>query len=515
MSRFVAVQEDERVILRINQERNYLVRARKGTTVQINRADLPLDALIGSPYGSFFQWDGTTMVRLTADPFISAVAADELQQAAPAEGFSGAQVIDDDAIVAARAADGTDGSEVISALMAGSASFQAKSAFAKEKWLRKKEAVHLVRFQLLRATPDELCRYYADSRHPERLLGLRPETLAMLLQNACLKPGAKSPQRVLVYDDTAGFITACVKWRLGASCPAASLDTTPVIVVTGSTVQRAARQAASELNADNTGTGPLVRSVPFHWLCAPDAKPGREAPGAPTSPSATAAAESTAPEPQAESHSLSAAAAPAAAESNTTTDAASAAVSSPRPVPSPFAAWLSPERLGAELAREWVRQSARSSGLASGLLDNALNTSVDAAVAAYDEAEAAASTPTVHEPFLADSVIVVSRADPRAILPGLLRHAKSGAAIVVYSRFLQPLAEISHALRVSHRGLILDVSDTFARPMQVLPGRTHPAMSAPAHGGYIFSCFAQLPNVAREVTGDRPAKRRRMNKGRS
>jgi hypothetical protein len=101
-------------------------------------------ALIGAPYGSVFEVQGTQIKRVESR-MSSEMALDTLigpedeLKAGPSveETVDGAQVLDGDSISAMRAS-GASGQEIIAALVENSATFKDKTEFAKQKYLKKK-----------------------------------------------------------------------------------------------------------------------------------------------------------------------------------------------------------------------------------------------------------------------------------------------------------------------------------------------------------------------------------------
>jgi tRNA (adenine-N(1)-)-methyltransferase non-catalytic subunit len=66
---------------------------------------------------------------------------------------------------------------------------------------------------------------------------------------------------------------------------------------------------------------------------------------------------------------------------------------------------------------------------------------------------------------------------------------------VVFSPWQQPLAEAMSQLTASKAALMLQLQESWMRPYQVLPGRTHPHMNMTTGGtgGYILSGITVAP----------------------
>ena len=107
-------------------------------------------------------------------------------------------------------ADGARGSEVVAALISNSSTFAGKTAFAQEKYVRKKQVKHCVRFRVVRPTPAAIADVLAK-RMPDRVCCLRGDALGALLAAANVRHGA----RALVVDDTGGVVLGAVVSAMG------------------------------------------------------------------------------------------------------------------------------------------------------------------------------------------------------------------------------------------------------------------------------------------------------------
>jgi len=140
------------------------------------------------------------------------------------DGHGAAQRLQHDAIDALRRS-GASGSEVVAALVAGSATFASKTALSQQKWVRRKVRKHVVRVSIRRPSAAALAAHAARGRGGTSSNGgssshtggnaaigcLRPEGVALLLNLGGVGPGAK----VLVVDGVGGLLAASVAERLG------------------------------------------------------------------------------------------------------------------------------------------------------------------------------------------------------------------------------------------------------------------------------------------------------------
>ncbi|THV07472.1 Gcd10p-domain-containing protein [Dendrothele bispora CBS 962.96] len=85
-----------------------------------------------------------------------------------------------------------------------------------------------------------------------------------------------------------------------------------------------------------------------------------------------------------------------------------------------------------------------------------------------------------------DSLIVASQYDPDGILQQLVPYLTGSASIVVQSPHLQVVSDLQNKLRNTPGYLGPNVTESWLRRYQVLPGRTHPTMNTSGSGSYIL-----------------------------
>eukprot|EP01117_Protostelium_nocturnum_P013226 TRINITY_DN4923_c0_g1_i1.p1 TRINITY_DN4923_c0_g1~~TRINITY_DN4923_c0_g1_i1.p1 ORF type:complete len:495 (-),score=194.48 TRINITY_DN4923_c0_g1_i1:35-1519(-) len=86
-----------------------------------------------------------------------------------------------------------------------------------------------------------------------------------------------------------------------------------------------------------------------------------------------------------------------------------------------------------------------------------------------------------------DSLIIATKHDPESLLFNLWSFLSPSSQFVVYSQFIQPLAEIYDKLMKRGMAVQLDLIEVWSRDYQVLPQRTHPTMKMTAASGYLLS----------------------------
>ena len=107
-------------------------------------------------------------------------------------------------------AKGADGKEIIDSLIQNSSTYNMKTQFSKEKWLKKKMQKYMVTFEVMEPTASALCELYFLTK-PVQICYLRPDMLGLLLNMA----NVHSESQVLFVENTRGLIhTACVEKKV-------------------------------------------------------------------------------------------------------------------------------------------------------------------------------------------------------------------------------------------------------------------------------------------------------------
>jgi tRNA (adenine58-N1)-methyltransferase non-catalytic subunit len=86
-----------------------------------------------------------------------------------------------------------------------------------------------------------------------------------------------------------------------------------------------------------------------------------------------------------------------------------------------------------------------------------------------------------------DSLIICTRFDPTAVLFRLWDTLATSSPFVVFCEFLEPLVQCFRELQKRCCACKLQLSETWTREFQVLPGRTHPKMHMSSASGFILT----------------------------
>lgn len=133
-----------------------------------------------------------------------------------------------------------------------------------------------------------------------------------------------------------------------------------------------------------------------------------------------------------------------------------------------------------------------------------------------------ATTTMTHR--LCDSLVLVTKYDPTTTLLQLFPHLAPSSPYVIYCEYIEPLTECFKQIQTNPALLSINLrlSDTWMREYQILPNRTHPAMSMSQSGGFILTGIKlhpiygsnefneeQLKEIREEIGGGRRARSNR------
>jgi len=105
---------------------------------------------------------------------------------------------------------GASGLDIIKSLIANSDTWSAKTEFAQEKWLKRKQRKYIRRMRVIRATPASICEVYHSKGNKEKICGIRWDALSQVLSHSGIHPGCK----VLVCETMVGLMIGSVAYRM-------------------------------------------------------------------------------------------------------------------------------------------------------------------------------------------------------------------------------------------------------------------------------------------------------------
>ena len=104
---------------------------------------------------------------------------------------------------------GISGVEIVKKLIANSDTWNVKTEFAQEKWLKRKQKKYVKRFRVIKCTPATLCEvYHGKSR--DKICGIRWDVLAQVMSQSSVHAGC----RALIFDGVIGLMVGCAAYRM-------------------------------------------------------------------------------------------------------------------------------------------------------------------------------------------------------------------------------------------------------------------------------------------------------------
>lgn len=387
------MQEKDRVIIEFGKG-PAIQALRPSSEIRIRNNKAKMTPMLGKPFHTIFSLENGKDLRpregaaLNAASIFSHLQRDDvnfLPTATNAELYdntSNQTITQED--IAKMKAEGKSGDEIIRAVAAASKTFDGKTEFSQEKWLKKKLQKYNTDVTTIRPTPATLLKASFE-REPRRVLFLRDDTLAQLMSWANVGAG----QRTLVVETAGGLVTGTAAYRQGGQGQiiAVHIGANP------------AQGLVEDLNLD-TETRKSIHNMPLGALrMIPTVNPA-----------------------------------------------------APAQLPSPVAAYDPITPGGPPLT---------------------------GAVAAFGETANVLAQG-------AHSLILCTHYCPKDLLCELLPHLLPSSPFVVYSQYPELLSAAQLHLVGTRTAVNVQIMDTWYRPQQVLPNRTHPHMTMNASGGYLL-----------------------------
>lgn len=220
MSASDVIQEDDFVFIS-GGGHTKIVQVKKDVRVRLGRSGAALaTTLIGMRYGGVCHLDhgGKRFVESHEYPDLDITEvgdADEVKDNRDLVDNNTNQQLSNDEVAAIRREKGL--SELLQTLVEKSASYETKTNFAQEKYLRKKQKKYGTLFKVEQVTVDNLAELHLPTVNPSdslpddaRGMRLRADTMALLLHHSDVHHNS----RVLVYEKTNGVLPASLLTRM-------------------------------------------------------------------------------------------------------------------------------------------------------------------------------------------------------------------------------------------------------------------------------------------------------------
>jgi len=357
------------------------------------------------------------------------------------------------------------GQELVDLLVANSSTFEKKTQFSQDKFLRKKKQKYVLSFTVVPAIPLHVCDTYF-AKNARDSLYLRSDTLAQLLGHANIRAGAD----VLIVDSCAGIVTAAAAERLAGHGH----------ILVGYDAAGGRSRVFDGLRRCDLLPAAVAAVHYFslnrvNALCKSREQRSISQLSSETQPAAAAVVASTAAVTQMETGAVA-----------MDTDAPAAAAAAPDIVSSP--------ELKSSAAVAPATNMDTASANASAPANNGSASSTSGSLS-----QAAASALAEQLLLTGDGpqcMILASRFSPIHMLTALLPLIAPGATFAVYCPSPEPLAQALDRLRGLGHAVNLQLTENFYREHQVLPNRTHPVVRMSGSGGYILSGIKVLTAAA-------------------
>eukprot|EP00250_Pteridium_aquilinum_P007214 c16983_g1_i1 orf=322-1815(-) len=470
-----------------NGDRLTFARLHPSASIKMGNSRCSLSPLINSPYGSTFELQKGSLVRVPPSlpaeslenppPLEPPVDAMECDTADIPPNRDNRSLVDDNTAQKLSAQDihrlrmdCASGKDIVDALIANSTTFQNKTAYSQEKYKKKKQKKYAPFFVMRRPSSRRICEAYLV-KCPQKIGFLRMDAMALMLSLANVGAHAE----VLVMDMVGGLLTAAVAERTGGFGSVCSTYCTPkpppldivgLLNLSHSMASRVFRASIWELKDACTTT--IEQTTILGEAC----KQGHLCEGETTKNNDVASEDPHHNIHEGEGKSI---------ENNA------------KPIThGEGSAHVEGE---STMCVEGQQSAGGDAELATCATDEG-STEADVGVDAKSASSSAARygrNPESEDLLrwakrgFTSLIIAAPEFDPWSAAQELLPLLSPSSPFVIYHRYLQPLAECMHELQVNKMAVALEIVEPWLREYQVLPSRTHPQMQMNANGGYVLT----------------------------
>ncbi|BBN05465.1 tRNA (adenine58-N1)-methyltransferase non-catalytic subunit [Marchantia polymorpha subsp. ruderalis] len=514
------------VLLDINDgDRMTFARLHSTSTLKIGNTKCTLEALVGQPFGAVFEMQSErNSSKLVRMPNVSDVNGrnEKRQQIETDQDSEDVKDRDNRALVDDNKAqtlssddidrmkrDGASGKEIIDALVANSASFETKTAFSQEKYMKKKQKKYAPRVLLRRPSARSICEAYFV-KDPRKIGFCRMDTLALMMSLANVGPNSD----ILVLESLGGLITAAVTERLGGHGSICStyyttkrppidmvrllnLDDATALSVLRAPLEKlvAARQSALR-SKDQNGVGVAEREALAQALSTleepKNSTIGQNATDAVVNDSPSMAVEALSTEtPVTESMDVDKETTNIISPAQNTTDGV-VEDSQIKDMEAPSTEMSVKQNMDLDQKTSHSLPAEDREEDACELGDKEANpTAVGEGKASKgprpgNEATSADIFKWANQGF-SSLLVAAPELDAWTVVKQLIPLLSSSSPFVIYSPYQQPLAECMFQLQKNNMAIALQLTEPWCREYQVLPLRSHPHMQMSATGGFTLS----------------------------
>lgn len=329
---------------------------------------------------------------------------------------------------------GLKNEEIIKQLIGNSSTFNNKTGYAQDKYIKKKKKKYENTVTVLKPTCRILAMMY-HGREPGKICHLRYDTLAQMLTLGNIHAGSK----VLVFETCAGLVLGAIMERMGGY---------------GSVIQM------------YPGGGPVRAGVDCFGFPAHFHDTLHEFPICHVNALLAGTLDTSAKDPTAEEKQLR-----VAAEEEQNQPEAEQQEGSPKEESMETNAANNSGQDQEKLEKE-KRQEAKA---------------LERKAKMQEKQRKLAAAAALLEGRNADGLVIASHFHPCSVLLGLLKFLSPSRPFVVFSQYKETLIECYTKLKEQGGTINLMLTDTWLRHYQVLPDRTHPLLLMSGGGGYLLS----------------------------
>ncbi|KAL2635532.1 hypothetical protein R1flu_007011 [Riccia fluitans] len=490
------------VLLDINDgDKMTFARLHSTSTLKVGNIKCNLEALVGQPYGAVFELqserNSAKLVRLPSD---SSGTKEKHQQneadqnSEEVKGRDNRALVDDNKAQNLSSDDidrmkreGVSGREIIEALVANSASFETKTAFSQEKYMKKKQKKYAPRVLMRRPSARSICEAYFV-KDPRKIGFCRMDTLALMMSLANVGPKSD----VLVLESLGGLITAAAAERVGGHgsiCSAyyttkrppidmvrlLNLDDATAVSVVRAPLEKLVAARRSAFNPKEKPVPAVLEGGKSAQVQNGRAVPKQEGQIENLAPVRNGREEAKVSVPHQDS------------SDSVTADAKSIGGEA---VPMEMSVLHNMDVDHDDKSNKAAVEAREGDGCVP--LDKELNAAAEGEEKSVkgprpgNEATSSDIQRWASQGF-SSLLVAAPELEPWTVTQNLLPLLSSSSPFVIYSPYQQPLADCMYQLQKNNMAVAVQLTEPWCREYQVLPLRSHPHMQMSATGGFTLS----------------------------
>ncbi|ANB13779.1 Gcd10p [Sugiyamaella lignohabitans] len=210
------IKPGQYVMIRLPSENFRVLQLHPGQTVNLGKfGSFKVDDILNHPYGYTYEIGADNKLSIVNHNYELDNQDEPVSELAPHE--NNRELVDDSSVQGLSMAEieelkkgGLSGKQIIEKVKTSHSSFDKKTAFSKEKYLKRKQQKFLNQFTPEPIGSAELIDIYLD-KDASRIQNMSEESLALMLSLANVRPGGT----YLVVDDISGLLVGAMMERMG------------------------------------------------------------------------------------------------------------------------------------------------------------------------------------------------------------------------------------------------------------------------------------------------------------